>query len=120
MSCAARTSAAERSAPPPGASASGSTPTRPPAKRVGIGIGLVSLGTIVVGLVAPIGMFGFLAAVGLAIGIAAIVAVLPSPARPAAPPTDLPNGEMVQRFDSYLYRARAVLPATGAGRSRCH
>ena len=29
----------------------------------------------------------------------------------AAPPADLPNGEMVQRFDSYLYRTRAALPA---------
>ena len=29
----------------------------------------------------------------------------------AAPPADLPNGEMVQRFDSYLYRQRAALPA---------
>ncbi len=81
------------------------------AKRVGIAIGVVSLATIVVGLIVPIGMFGFLAAVGLAIGIAAVLAVKPASGRgPAAPPTDLPNGEMVQRFDSYLYRARAVLP----------
>ena len=50
-------------------------------KRIGIGIGLVSIATIVVGLVTPIGMFGFLAAVGLAIGIAAMVAFLPSQVR---------------------------------------
>jgi hypothetical protein len=82
------------------------------AKRVGIAIGVISLATIVVGLIVPIGMFGFLAAVGLAIGIAAVLAVKPSAGRgPAAPPTDLPNGEMVQRFDSYLYRARGALPA---------
>ena len=81
------------------------------AKRVGIGIGVVSLATIVVGLIMPIGMFGFLAAVGLAIGIAAVLAFKPSGGRGAtAPATDLPNGEMVQRFDSYLYRSRAVLP----------
>ena len=81
-------------------------------RRIGIGIGLVSIATIVVGLVMPIGMFGFLAAVGLAIGIAAMVAFLPSPARSAAAPSaDLPNGEMVQRFDSYIYRSRAALPA---------
>ncbi|MEO8547586.1 MAG: hypothetical protein ABI422_04390 [Sphingomicrobium sp.] len=80
--------------------------------RIGIGIGLVSILTIVVGLVTPIGMFGFLAAVGLAIGIAAMVAFLPSRARTAAAPTaDLPNGAMVQRFDSYIYRSRAALPA---------
>lgn len=81
-------------------------------KRIGIGIGLVSIAAIVVGLIMPIGMFGFLAAVGLAIGIAAMVAFLPSQARTAAAPsTDLPNGAMVQRFDSYIYRSRAALPA---------
>ena len=28
-----------------------------------------------------------------------------------APSTDLPNGEMVDRFDSYIYRVRRLLPA---------
>ncbi|MEO6360812.1 MAG: hypothetical protein ABIO43_09600 [Sphingomicrobium sp.] len=80
--------------------------------RVGIAVGLISLITIVVGLILPIGMFGFLAAVGLAIGMAALLAFAPSrPANIAAPSTDLPNGEMVQRFDSYLYRTRRALPA---------
>jgi hypothetical protein len=82
-------------------------------KRVGIAIGLISLITIIVGLVMPIGMFGFLAAVGLAIGIAALLAFSPSAERSiAAPSTDLPNGEMVQRFDSYLYKTRRALPAS--------
>lgn len=82
------------------------------AKRVGVAVGIVSLITIAVGLVIPIGMFGFLAAVGLAIGIAALLALSPSAVRsPSAPATDLPNGEMVQRFDSYLYRTRRALPA---------
>lgn len=81
-------------------------------KRVGIAIGLISIVTIAIGLFMPIGMFGFLAAVGLAIGVAAILALSPSQERSiAAPSTDLPNGEMVQRFDSYLYRTRRVLPA---------
>jgi hypothetical protein len=81
------------------------------AARIGIAIGLVSIATIVVGLVMPIGMFGFLAAVGLAIGIVALLAFMPSAERTAAaPPADLPNGQMVQRFDSYLYRSRALLP----------
>ncbi|MES2120188.1 MAG: hypothetical protein V4513_06375 [Pseudomonadota bacterium] len=81
-------------------------------KRIGIGIGLISLITIAIGLIIPIGMFGFLAAVGLAVGVAALLAVTPSTARSlAAPSTDLPNGQMVQRFDSYLYRARRALPA---------
>ena len=79
--------------------------------RVGIGIGLVSIATIVVGLIIPIGMFGFLAAVGLAVGIAALLAFMPGESQVKAPSTDLPNGQMVQRFDSYLYRTRAALPA---------
>ncbi|MEO5973141.1 MAG: hypothetical protein ABIP91_07250 [Sphingomicrobium sp.] len=80
--------------------------------RVGVAIIAVSVITIVVGLIVPIGMFGFLAAVGLAIGIAALLAFIPGqPAAATAPPADLPNGEMVQRFDSYLYRTRAALPA---------
>jgi hypothetical protein len=81
-------------------------------KRVGIGIGVISLVTIAIGLFMPIGMFGFLAAVGLAIGVAALLAFSPSAERSvAAPATDLPNGQMVQRFDSYLYHMRAALPA---------
>ena len=30
---------------------------------------------------------------------------------PPAPPADLPNGAMVERFDSYVYRVRRALPA---------
>jgi hypothetical protein len=87
-------------------------------KRVGVAIGLVSVITILVGFVTPIGMFGFLAAVGLAIGIAALLAFGPSAeTRAAAPSTDLPNGEMVQRFDSYLYRSRRAAARTGPSRS---
>jgi hypothetical protein len=81
-------------------------------KRIGIAILAISILTIVVGLVIPIGMFGFLAAVGLAIGVAALLAFNGSEVRSfEAPPADLPNREMVQRFDSYLYRARRALPA---------
>jgi hypothetical protein len=80
--------------------------------RAGIGVGLVSLATIIVGLVTPIGMFGFLAAVGLAIGVAALL-LFSGTQQIAAPNVtpDLPNGQMVQRFDSYLFRARRALPA---------
>jgi hypothetical protein len=80
--------------------------------RVGVAVGVISLITIVVGLITPIGMFGFLAAIGIAIGIAALLSFTP-PRRStaAAPPADLPNGQMVQRFDSYLYRQRTALPA---------
>src|SRR5256885_2963586 len=84
--------------------------------RVGVSIGLISLITIAIGLFMPIGMFGFLAAVGLAIGVAALLAVAPSAERNvAAPSTDLPNGEMVPRFDSYLYHTHRALPAPSHG-----
>jgi hypothetical protein len=84
--------------------------------RVGAAIGVISLLTIAVGLFIPIGMFGFLAAVGLAIGVAGLLAFAPSAQRSvAAPSADLPNGEMVQRFDSYLYRTRRALPAAAQG-----
>jgi hypothetical protein len=80
--------------------------------KVGIVVGLISVVTILVGLVQPIGMFGFLAAVGLAVGLVAVILFSGGReiARPAVTP-DLPNGEMVQRFDSYIYRTRAALPA---------
>jgi len=80
--------------------------------RVGLAVGVISLATIVIGLIIPIGMFGFLAAVGLAVGVAALLLV--SSGREIAAPnvsTDLPNGQMVQRFDSYLFRTRRALPA---------
>jgi hypothetical protein len=80
--------------------------------RIGVAVGVISLATIVVGLIMPIGMFGFLAAVGLAIGVGALL--LFSGGREIAAPNvtpDLPNGQMVARFDSYLFRARRALPA---------
>ena len=80
--------------------------------RVGVAIGIISIVTIAIGLVQPIGMFGFLAAIGVAIGIAALLGFMPTRKGTAvAPAADLPNGQMVQRFDSYLYRQRAALPA---------
>ena len=81
--------------------------------RVGVAVGVISLAAIALGLFIPIGMFGFLAAVGLAIGVAALLAFSPGSSGPEALKlaADLPNGEMVQRFDSYVYRARRALPA---------
>jgi hypothetical protein len=81
------------------------------AARVGVAVGVISIITIIIGIIVPIGMFGFLAAVGLAIGIAALLAFMPGEPVAKAPSADLPNGQMVQRFDSYLYRTRAALPA---------
>src|SRR3954454_9838716 len=57
------------------------------AARVGVAIGMISLLAIGVGLSVPIGMFGLLAAVGLAIGIAALLAFAPSSERSAAAPS---------------------------------
>lgn len=80
--------------------------------KIGVAVGVISLATIGIGLFVPIGMFGFLAAVGLAIGIAAAIAFSGGKeiARPEVTP-DLPNGTMVERFDSYIFRTRAALPA---------
>ena len=80
--------------------------------RVGMALLAISIATIVIGLITPIGMFGFLAAVGLAIGVAALL-VVSSKKEIEAPNVspDLPNGQMVQRFDSYLFRTRRALPA---------
>ena len=81
-------------------------------KRVSFAVLVISIVTIAVGLFIPIGMFGFLAAVGLAVGVGALLAFTPSETRSiAAPSPDLSNGEMVQRFDSYLFRTRRGLPA---------
>jgi hypothetical protein len=81
--------------------------------RIAIAVGLIWLATIILGLVTPIGMFGFLAAL-LVTGVVAAV-LIASGGRIAvsapAPAADLPNGAMVERFDSYIYRTRAALPA---------
>jgi hypothetical protein len=80
--------------------------------RVGVAVGLISMAAIFIGLLRPIGMFGFLAAVGLAIGVAAYL--LFSGGREIAAPVvtpDLPNAQMVQRFDSYIFHTRRALPA---------
>jgi hypothetical protein len=81
-------------------------------KKLGIAIALVSIATIVIGLITPIGIFGFLAAVGVAVA-AAIFIIAGGTRQAVVTPTvapDLPNGAMVQTFDSYLYRVRRHLP----------
>ncbi|MBW0007478.1 MAG: hypothetical protein JO335_07170, partial [Sphingomonas sp.] len=63
-------------------------------------------------LVQPIGMFGFLAALLSMAGVAAFLIARGgrTAVTAAAPSADLANGAMVERFDSYIYRARAALP----------
>lgn len=81
--------------------------------RIGAVLAVVWLATIVIGLVKPVGIFGFLAALLVSGVLAAVVLarggreVVTAP----APTTDLPNAAMVDRFDSYIYRARQALPA---------
>jgi hypothetical protein len=82
--------------------------------RVAIAAALIWLATIIFGFViTPIGMFGFLAAL-LVTGVVAAVLIASGGRRAIsapAPSADLPNGAMVERFDSYIYRSRAALPA---------
>ena len=81
--------------------------------KVAAAIVLIWLATVIIGFVKPIGIFGFLIAL-----IATVVVAGTLLARggkqaiaPPAPSADLPNGPMVERFDSYLYRVRRALPA---------
>jgi len=83
------------------------------AVRIAATIAIIWVATIMIGLIRPIGMFGFLGALLVTVGVAAFLLarggreVIDAP----APSADLPNGPMVERFDSYLYRARGALPA---------
>ena len=81
--------------------------------KVGIAIGIIWLATIVFGLFNPIGMWGFFGVLIATIAVAGIL--IARGGREAisapAPSADLPNGPMVERFDSYLYRVRPALPA---------
>ena len=76
-------------------------------------VGLIWLATILLGLVQPIGVFGFLAALLTTVAVTGYL--ITRGGRQAisapAPSADLPNGAMVERFDSYIYRTRAALPA---------
>lgn len=83
------------------------------AGRVAITVGLIWLAIVAIGLVRPIGMFGFLGAV-LLTGVVAMLMLARSGRQAVsapAPATDLPNDRMVEQFDSYVYRARRALPA---------
>jgi hypothetical protein len=83
------------------------------ALRVAVVVGVIWLATIVIGLVKPIGMFGFLAALLVTAAVAAVLIARggKQAVSAPAPSADLPNGAMVDRFDSYVYRVRGALPA---------
>lgn len=80
---------------------------------IGSALVVIWLATIIIGLVKPIGMFGFTAALLVTIVVAGLLVARGgrrSLAAPA-PTTDLANGPMVERFDSYIFRVRGTLPA---------
>jgi len=81
--------------------------------KIAIIVGAIWLVTIVIGLVRPIGMFGFLGALLVTAVVAGVL--IARGGRQAvsapAPSADLPNGAMVERFDSYIYRTRPTLPS---------
>ena len=81
--------------------------------KVAIGVALVWVATVAAGLITPIGIFGFLAAIVATVVVAGVLVATGGrqAVSPPAPSTDLPNGQMVERFDSYLYRVRRGLPA---------
>ena len=87
------------------------------AVRVAVTVGVIWLATVVLGLIRPIGMFGFLGA--LLLTVLVVGAIIARGARQTvstpAPSADLTNGAMVERFDSYVYRVRRALPAPAQG-----
>lgn len=81
-------------------------------KRILIAVGIVTLATIIIGWVNPIGIFGLLAAIGIGAALVGFIAFGGKRQQAAINlPPDLPSGEMVQRFDSYLFRTRRSLPS---------
>jgi hypothetical protein len=83
------------------------------AAKIAAVVAMIWVVAMVIGLLKPIGMFGFLAA--LFVTVAAVGLMIERSVKqsvsPPAPSADLPNGPMVDRFDSYLYRVRPALPA---------
>jgi hypothetical protein len=80
--------------------------------RVALVVAAVWIATMVIGFINPIGIFGLLVAIAAGVVLAGGT-ILTSRARwrPRLPSPDLPGGLLVDRLDSYLYRARPALPA---------
>ena len=80
---------------------------------IAIAAAVIWFAALAIGMIAPIGMMGFLAAVLATAVVAAVLLFRGSRNVRAAPPpsADLPNGAMVEKFDTYLYRTRRALPA---------
>ena len=74
---------------------------------------VIIVGALAFGLLNPIGIIGFVVAVGIAIAAFGLIFFVGVASTATAPkiPTDASNGEMVDKFDSYMFRARRGLPA---------
>jgi hypothetical protein len=85
---------------------------RTAAKIAGV-VALIWVAAAIIGLLKPIGMFGFLALLFVTVAAVGLMVerVVKQGVSAPAPSADLPNGAMVDRFDSYLYRVRPALPA---------
>ena len=83
------------------------------ALKVAVAVVAIWLATVAIGLARPIGIFGFLAAILVSVVVASVILLngRQQAASVPAPSADLPNGAMVQQFDSYVYRTRRALPA---------
>jgi hypothetical protein len=87
------------------------------AAKVAIAVACVWVATIAIGLLRPIGIFGFVAALAMTalVTLFFIARGGKEVVAPAAPSADLPNGPMVDRFDSYIFRVRRALPPPAQG-----
>jgi len=82
--------------------------------RATIAAAAVIGGALLFGLfVMPLQIIGFMIAVAIAIAAFMLLFFGGAAATASAPgiPADLPNGEMIERFDSFIFRARRALPA---------
>ena len=84
------------------------------AAKVAGAVALIWIAAVVIGFLKPIGMFGFLAALVATVVVGGIMLARggTQAVSAPAPSTDLANGAMVERFNSYLYRVRRALPAS--------
>jgi hypothetical protein len=82
--------------------------------RATIGSGAIIGGALLFGLfVMPLQIIGFMIAVAIAIAAFMLLFFGGAAKTATAPniPADLPNAEMIDRFDSFMFRARRALPA---------
>ena len=85
-------------------------------KRIAAVVVALWAATIIFGLFRPIGLFGLIGVI--AIGTLLVLFTAGSSRRSRPPPSfsaDLPAGQLADRLDSYLYRARPALPPAAQG-----